>query len=209
MDGVSKDRSDLEAMSEVTNDRAEKWLQSVIDLCTHSLALTIDDPLYTVTYTTALGTSLYALDLTQNPPSKEGARNMDFEVVFPFLYMFEWNNWEEKNTEENSDQNRSIVSWTSACGVYAWIFTKSMVVYKSGWNHGHLSGPAHHEGKLKQWADDEHFSVWIKNNVKKVSHWFSSSKHCKITKCHQAPYRHPIGTLQAPFRHPTGTLRHP
>ena len=89
MDEVSKDRSDLEAMSEVTNDRAEKWLQSVIDLCTHSLALTIDDPLYTVTYTTALGTSLYALDLTQNPPSKEGARNMDFEVVFPFLYMCE------------------------------------------------------------------------------------------------------------------------
>ena len=68
----------------MTNERAEKCLQSVIDLCTHSLALAIDDPLYKVTNTTALGTRLYALDLTQNPPSKEGARNMDFEAVFPF-----------------------------------------------------------------------------------------------------------------------------
>ena len=46
--------------------------------------LAIEDPLYKVTYTTVLGTNLYALDFTQNPPTKEGVRNMDFEVVFPF-----------------------------------------------------------------------------------------------------------------------------
>ena len=66
MGEVTKDRQELEAMSEVTKDRAEKCLQSVIDLCTHSLVLAIDDPLYTVTYTTALGTSLFALDITQS-----------------------------------------------------------------------------------------------------------------------------------------------
>ena len=80
---ASKARSDLEAMSEVPNDGAENCLQSVIDLCQHPLALAIDDRLCRVTYS-ALGTSLYALDLTQNQPAKEGVRNMEFEVVFPF-----------------------------------------------------------------------------------------------------------------------------
>ena len=66
-------------MGEVTKDMPE-----VVEIFLHSLELAIDDPPYNVTYTTALGTSVYALDLTENPPSKEGARNMDFEVVFPF-----------------------------------------------------------------------------------------------------------------------------
>ena len=33
-----------------------------------------------------MGEDLYAFDLSENPPSKEGARNIDFEVVYPFYH---------------------------------------------------------------------------------------------------------------------------
>ena len=49
----------------------------------HWMELAIDDPLFTVSYTRLFGALLYSIDITQNPPSKEGVRNMGFEIVYP------------------------------------------------------------------------------------------------------------------------------
>ena len=47
------------------------------------LEMPIDYPLFKTTYTRVNGTNLYAVDLNKVPPSKEGTRNLDFEVVYP------------------------------------------------------------------------------------------------------------------------------
>ena len=51
----------------------------------HWMELAIDDPLFKVKYTGIGGSPLYAVDITQNPPTKEGVRNMDFEIVYPLF----------------------------------------------------------------------------------------------------------------------------
>ena len=49
----------------------------------HWLELAIDDPMFKITYNRVFGSNLYVVDITEQPPSKEGARNIDFEVVYP------------------------------------------------------------------------------------------------------------------------------
>ena len=43
-------------------------------------------PLFKVSYTQIFGSTLYMVDITQKPPSKEGVRNMDFEIVYPIYH---------------------------------------------------------------------------------------------------------------------------
>ena len=50
------------------------------------MELALDDPLFKVDYTRIFGATLYVVDITQNPPSKEGVRNMDFEIVYPIYH---------------------------------------------------------------------------------------------------------------------------
>lgn len=50
------------------------------------LELAKDFPLFKVSYTRVNGTNLYAVDLKQLFPRKQGTRNLDFEVVYP-LYV--------------------------------------------------------------------------------------------------------------------------
>ena len=52
----------------------------------HWLELALDDPLFKATYTRIFGSNLYVVDITQKPPSKEGVRNMDFEIVYPIYH---------------------------------------------------------------------------------------------------------------------------
>ena len=46
----------------------------------------MDDPLFKVSYTQIFGANLYVIDIIQKPPSKEGVRNMDFEIVYPLYH---------------------------------------------------------------------------------------------------------------------------
>ena len=52
----------------------------------HRIELALDDPLLKVVYTRIFGANLYVIDITQNPPSKEGVRNMDFEIAYPLYH---------------------------------------------------------------------------------------------------------------------------
>ena len=52
----------------------------------HWMELALDDPLFKVSYTQIFGSTLYVVDITQKPPSKEGVRNMDFEIVYPIYH---------------------------------------------------------------------------------------------------------------------------
>ena len=52
----------------------------------HWMELAMDDPLFKVSYTQIFGANLYVIDIIQKPPSKEGVRNMDFEIVYPLYH---------------------------------------------------------------------------------------------------------------------------
>ena len=49
----------------------------------HWMELALDDPLFEVSYTRASGTHLYSIDIIERQPTKEGARHLDFEIVYP------------------------------------------------------------------------------------------------------------------------------
>jgi len=48
--------------------------------------MAIDYPLFKATYTRVNGSNLYVVDLNKVSPSKEGTRNLDFEVVYPLYH---------------------------------------------------------------------------------------------------------------------------
>lgn len=52
----------------------------------HWMELAMDDPLFIASYTRLFGANLYVVDIIQKPPSKEGVRNMDFEIVYPIYH---------------------------------------------------------------------------------------------------------------------------
>ena len=52
----------------------------------HWMELALDDPLFKVSYTQIFGSNLHVVDITQKPPSKEGVRNMDFEIAYPIYH---------------------------------------------------------------------------------------------------------------------------
>ena len=49
----------------------------------HWWTLALEDPLLQVSSTQVFGTNLYVFDITQKPPTQEGVRNLDFEIVHP------------------------------------------------------------------------------------------------------------------------------
>ena len=71
-----RDIEKLEAESE------ERELKTENENKLHRLELAIDDPLFKAAYTRVFGSNLYVVDITQHPPSKEGVRNLDFEIVY-------------------------------------------------------------------------------------------------------------------------------
>jgi len=84
-----RDIAELEAQREegtLEAERKEKELRSENEENLHWLELAIDDPLYKVTYTRVFGSNMYVMDITQHSPSKEGARNLDFEVMYPMYH---------------------------------------------------------------------------------------------------------------------------
>ena len=48
--------------------------------------LALEDPVFQVSSTQVAGTNLYVFDITQKPPTKEGVRNWDFEIVYPIYH---------------------------------------------------------------------------------------------------------------------------
>ena len=74
-----------EEMAPVENQALETMdatsTENTVDL--HWMELALDDPLFTVSYIRASGTHLYSLNISQNPPTKKGPRNLDFEIVYP------------------------------------------------------------------------------------------------------------------------------
>ena len=49
----------------------------------HWMELALDDPLYEVSHARTVGTHLYSFDFIPRKPTKEGPRNMNFELVYP------------------------------------------------------------------------------------------------------------------------------
>ena len=74
-----------EEMAPVENQALETMdatsTENTLDL--HWMELALDDPLFTVSYIQASGTQWYSIDISQNPPTKKGSRNMDFEIIYP------------------------------------------------------------------------------------------------------------------------------
>ena len=63
--------------------------------------------MFKVSYTRVFGSILYVVDITQHPPSKEGARNFDFEVVYP-LYQGLNDIFETRKTSKTSQIKISL-----------------------------------------------------------------------------------------------------
>ena len=49
----------------------------------HWRTLALEDPMFQVRSTEVIGLNLYVFDITQKPPTQEGVRNLDFEIVYP------------------------------------------------------------------------------------------------------------------------------
>ena len=76
-----RDKAELEA------EREERELLAKNEDKLHWLELAIDDPFwFKATYARVFGSNLYVVDITQHPPSKEGVRNLDFEIVYPLYH---------------------------------------------------------------------------------------------------------------------------
>ena len=69
--------------AELEGEREERELFAKNEDKLHWLELALDDPMFKVSYTRVFGSNLSVVDITQHPPSKEGARNFDFKVVYP------------------------------------------------------------------------------------------------------------------------------
>ena len=86
-----------------TQTPAEQWNKDLEDMWTkyeqteremypenkenlHWMELALEDPLFKVSSTQVFGANLYLFDITQKPPTKEGVRNLDFEVVYPIYH---------------------------------------------------------------------------------------------------------------------------
>ena len=48
--------------------------------------LALEDPMFQVRSTEVIGLNLYVFDITQKPPTQEGVRNLDFEIVYPIYH---------------------------------------------------------------------------------------------------------------------------
>ena len=70
-------------MAELEGEREERELFAKNEDKLHWLELALDDPMFKVSYTRVFGSNLSVVDITQHPPSKEGARKFDFKVVYP------------------------------------------------------------------------------------------------------------------------------
>ena len=87
-------------MAELEGEREEREFAKNEDKL-HWLELALDDPMFKVSYTRVFGSNLSVVDITQHPPSKEGARNFDFEVVYP-LYQGLNDIFETRKTSKTS-----------------------------------------------------------------------------------------------------------
>ena len=76
---------DLEDMW-ITHEQTEREMYNENQENCHWMELALDDPLFQVSYAQIFGSNLYVVDITQKPPSKEGMRNMDFEIVYPIYH---------------------------------------------------------------------------------------------------------------------------
>ena len=76
---------DLEDMW-TTHEQTERDTHPEKEENLHWMELALEDPLFKVSYTQIFGANLYVVDITQKPPSKEGVRNIDFEIVYPIYH---------------------------------------------------------------------------------------------------------------------------
>ena len=96
----------------------------------HWLELALDDPMFKATYTRVYSSNLYVVNITQNLPSKEGVRNLEFEVVYPLYQGL--NEIIEKTTTSRTTKIKIKVSssehwevvYTCECTLDQWSYTK-------------------------------------------------------------------------------------
>lgn len=88
-------------IAELEAEREERELLAKNEDKLHWLKLALDDPMFKVSYTRVFVSNLYVVDITQHPPSKGGARNFDFEVVYP-LYQGLNDIFETRKTSKTS-----------------------------------------------------------------------------------------------------------
>ena len=74
-----KDRS-------ITHEQTEREMYPENQENCHWMELALEDPLFKVSSTQVFGANLYLFDITQKPPTKEGVRNLDFEIVYPIYH---------------------------------------------------------------------------------------------------------------------------
>lgn len=72
---LEAEREQRESVMKAENEDKLSWLEMAIDY-----------PLFNATYTRVKGTNLYVVDLNKVSPSKEGTRNLDFQVVYPLYH---------------------------------------------------------------------------------------------------------------------------
>lgn len=80
---------------------AEQWNKELEDMRTnyeqtereiivenkdHWMEFALEDPLFQVSSTQVAGANQYVFDITQKPPTKQGVRNLDFEIVYPIYH---------------------------------------------------------------------------------------------------------------------------
>ena len=115
-------------------DMSPKCEQIESELCPenqenlHWMELALEDPLFQVSSTQVFGTSLYVFDITQKPPTKEGVRNLDFEIVYPIYH--ELNEIIEQTKPAKTTQIKIKTSSRGALGgrLYVRILRRSVVL---------------------------------------------------------------------------------
>ena len=115
--------------------------------------------MFKVSYTRVFGSNLSVVDITQHPPSKEGARNFDFKVVYPLYQGLNDDFFWTRKTSKTSQIKISVFPKTLGRNLYLWILT-SPVVCKNGWNHRGLNRSVNHETRLKPRIADEPVFPW-------------------------------------------------
>ena len=70
----------------ITHEKTEREMYPENQENCHWMELAFEDPLFKVSSTQVFGANLYLFDITQKPPTKEGVRNLDFEIVYPIYH---------------------------------------------------------------------------------------------------------------------------
>lgn len=92
MVGTYDTQTPTEQWNKDLEDMPPTGMQTERELCPenpenlHWMELALEDPMFQVRSARVKRTNQYLFDITQKPPTKEGPRNLDFEIVYPIYH---------------------------------------------------------------------------------------------------------------------------